>query len=254
MKPLTARGVLASALLGTEPPEMPVGQLVALAGLFGVSENSARVALSRMVAAGEAATSGDGRYRLTGSLLARHARQRRSRAAVRRPFDGHWILLLLPPDPSPPSMRAERRKTLQAARFAERREGVWLRPDNIDVVLDESIGAVDRLDARPEGDQRKLAAEIFDLDGWAAGAAWLLEQIKATRVESTDDLASGFVLSAAVLRHFGSDPLLPDELLAGSWPGGGLRQRYDRFDADYRRVLASFHRAPERPSARKGLS
>ena len=50
--PLTARSVLASALLGMDPPELPVAQLVRLTGLFGISENGARVALSRMVAAG----------------------------------------------------------------------------------------------------------------------------------------------------------------------------------------------------------
>ncbi len=53
MPPLTARSVLASALLGEDPPELPVAHLVHLAGLFGINENRARVALSRMVAAGE---------------------------------------------------------------------------------------------------------------------------------------------------------------------------------------------------------
>jgi phenylacetic acid degradation operon negative regulatory protein len=47
---VTARSVLASALLGMDPPELPVAQLVRLTGLFGISENRARVALSRMVA------------------------------------------------------------------------------------------------------------------------------------------------------------------------------------------------------------
>ena len=51
LPPLTARSVLASALLGMDPPELPVSQLVRLTGLFGISENRARVALSRMVAA-----------------------------------------------------------------------------------------------------------------------------------------------------------------------------------------------------------
>ena len=61
---------MASALLGTEPAELPVAQLVRLTGLFGISENRARVALSRMVSAGEATTDGAGRYRLAGHLVA----------------------------------------------------------------------------------------------------------------------------------------------------------------------------------------
>ena len=41
-----------------------------LTGLFGISENRARVALSRMVTAGEATSDGAGRYRLAGHLAA----------------------------------------------------------------------------------------------------------------------------------------------------------------------------------------
>ena len=81
--PLTARSVLASALLGMDPPELPVAQLVRLAGLFGISENRARVALSRMVAAGEATSDGSGRYRLAGTW--RRA-SRAGRRAVRAPL------------------------------------------------------------------------------------------------------------------------------------------------------------------------
>ena len=68
---------MASALLGTDPAELPVAQLVRLTGLFGISENRARVALSRMVSTGEATTDGAGRYRLAGHLVARQMRQSR---------------------------------------------------------------------------------------------------------------------------------------------------------------------------------
>ncbi|MGB7052793.1 MAG: hypothetical protein WBG41_14600, partial [Acidimicrobiales bacterium] len=74
----TARSVLASTLLGEDPPELPVAHLVHMASLFGVGENRARVALSRMVAAGEASTDGSGNYRLAGHLLDRQMRQTES--------------------------------------------------------------------------------------------------------------------------------------------------------------------------------
>src|SRR6202453_1286309 len=83
--PLTARSVLASALLGMDPPELPVAQLVRLTGLFGISANGARVALSRMVAAGEVTTDGSGTYRLTGHLQDRQARQSASRSGATAP-------------------------------------------------------------------------------------------------------------------------------------------------------------------------
>ena len=59
---------------------------------------------------------------------------------------------------------------------------------------------------------------------------------------STDALSEGFVVSAAVLRHFQADPLLPEELLPRAWPGGGLRDEYDRFDAAYRALLRDYFR------------
>ena len=58
-----------------------------------------------------------------------------------------------------------------------------------------------------------------------------------------DDLAPGFVLSAAVLRHLQADPLLPAELLPTGWPGAALREEYDRWDGEYRRVLRRWGRA-----------
>src|SRR5271168_1800485 len=88
--PLTARSVLASALLGMDPPELPVAQLVRLTGLFGISENRARVALSRMAAAGEATSDGSGRYRLAGHLAERQSRQSASRAGATATYDGEW--------------------------------------------------------------------------------------------------------------------------------------------------------------------
>src|SRR5688572_19022418 len=76
--PLTARSVLASVLLGTDPPWLPTPLLVRTAELFGISIGTARTALSRMVAAGEAEPEGRG-YRLVGRLAERRDRQDASR-------------------------------------------------------------------------------------------------------------------------------------------------------------------------------
>ncbi|HJR38673.1 MAG TPA: PaaX domain-containing protein, C- domain protein, partial [Nocardioidaceae bacterium] len=67
---LTARSVLASVLLGTEPPWLPTRLLVRTAELFGIADGTARVALSRMLSAGEAVAE-DGGYRLIGRLAER---------------------------------------------------------------------------------------------------------------------------------------------------------------------------------------
>ena len=194
---LTARSVLASALLGQKPPELPVAHLVHLASLFGINENRARVALSRMAAAGEVSNDGSGRYRLEGHLLARQERQNRSRAATTRPWAGRWRLVVVTATGRPAEARSGLRRRLKLARLAEQRDGVWLRPDNIDLEPDPAADpgvAVYR--AAPEGDPVALAAALFDLDGWARGAEELDRRLGELRPTGPDDLAAGFELSA----------------------------------------------------------
>ena len=237
-RPLTARSVLASALLGTEPPQLPVARLIAIAGLFGLSGNRTRVALSRMAAAGEV-DAVDGHYRLTGHLLERQARQIQSRAAERRAWDGRWITVVVRGGARPAAERTEARRRFTAARLAELRDGVWLRPANVDVVLPASLEpAVVRFDGTPAADSVALAATLWDLDGWAARAERLRRRLADLPLSGDDMLAPGFVLSASVLRHFQADPLLPDELLPAGWPGAALRREYDAWDAAYRSRLA----------------
>lgn len=240
-KPLTARSVLASTLLGAEPPELPVAHLVAVAGVFGVNANRARVALSRMVGSGEATTDGDGNYRLAGHLLARQRRQAASRAGRTGPWSGEWALAVLTSVGESADVRSGRRRKLEEARMAELRQGVWTRPDNLE--LGPELAPQARwFRARPASDPAALAAELWDLSAWARRGRQLLADMRAHPTRGPGDLARGFVLSAAVLRHLQADPLLPGELLPRRWPGAELRALYDDFDAAYRAVLADWGR------------
>ncbi|MCY7289389.1 MAG: hypothetical protein LH624_14370, partial [Cryobacterium sp.] len=72
--PLGARSVMASLLLGMDPPRIQGALLVRWCGLFGIAEGTARVALSRMVANGELTTA-DGFYELAGGLRRRRREQ-----------------------------------------------------------------------------------------------------------------------------------------------------------------------------------
>lgn len=144
-----------------------------------------------------------------------------------------------------------------AARLAEQREGVWLRPDNLGPIAATGGGRTDPVTddcawstVMPDDDPAALAAGLWDLTGWRSGA----EQLRAAMtplvgpLEAGDHgvLADGFVLSAAVLRHLQRDPLLPAPLLPAGWPGAALRADYDRYDAAYRAVLSTWF-ADHRP-------
>lgn len=241
--PLTARSVLASTLLGVEPPELPVAYLVHVAGLFGINDNRARVALSRMVGSGEATTDGAGRYRLAGRLLDRQTRQLASRSGHTGGWSGDWRVVVVTTAGSSAEIRSKRRSALRFARLGELREGTWMRPDNVEIQLDPDVERdATLLVARPDGDQRALVARLWDLEGWGQRARWLMESMKARPTGNSVDLAPGFELSASVLRHLQADPLLPGELLPTGWPGGALREQYDGWDAGYRSVLDKWSR------------
>jgi phenylacetic acid degradation operon negative regulatory protein len=246
---LTARSVLLSVLLGTDPPRLPVRQLVRTTELFGIAEGTTRTALSRMAAGGEVVAE-DGWYALASDrLLARQARQAASRAARTRPWrDGRWLQAIVVAEGRRAAAdRSALRAALAEARLAELREGVWLRPDNLgDGSRPVAGGEVRWFRAVPDGDPAALAARLWDLPGWAARAGDLRNRMSELvgPLEAGDRtcLADGFVLSADVLRHFQADPLLPAELLPPDWPGEDLRRDYDRYDAAYRGVLRDWFR------------
>jgi phenylacetic acid degradation operon negative regulatory protein len=226
-----------------DPPELPVAQLVRLTGLFGISENRARVALSRMVAGGEATSDGTGRYRLAGHLAARQSRQSASRAGTTASYEGEWWLAVVTTTGRSADVRRARRRTLAYGRLAELREGVWMRPRNLGVRLPDPLdGDMELMTARP-GDPAALAHRLWDLTAWSARAHDLVHRLHVLVPEGSEVLAPGFELSAAVLRHLQADPLLPAELLPADWPGTRLRATYDQWDARYRATLRDWSRS-----------
>lgn len=251
---LTARSVVASTLLGVRPPRLPTRQLVGACALFGISDGTARVAISRMVAAGELVAA-DGGYALTGALLDRSTRQDLSAGATTRswaPGDG-WAMAIVVGEGRPAAERAALRRAAEALRLAERREGVWLRPDNLPGdALPEAEAVVaaqcDRFTAVPEGDGAALAAALWDLAGWSARATRLADALARTRpaLDAGDRTAlpEGFVLSAAVLRHLQADPLLPAALLPPGWPGPALRTAHEGWRRAFDRTWGAWARAP----------
>lgn len=247
---LTARSVIASTLLGVDPPELPTRSLVASAELLGVTAGTARVAMSRMVAAGELEATDDG-YRLAGHLLARQARQAQSRTGTPEGWDGTWRTALVPGEPRAAADRVDLRRAMTALRYGELRDGVWLRPDNLPAAPLTSAGTVAAAQTvavtgplGPGTDPVVLARSLWDLDGWAEAASLLIDELAPLqdRLDGDDAsaLADGFVVSAAVLRHLQADPLLPAALLPDGWPGRDLRSHEDRFDRTFKTVLRTW--------------
>jgi len=255
--PLTARSVVASTLLGVDPPRLPTRLLVRSGELFGISQGTTRVALSRMVAAGELIAVGDG-HELAGHLLERQARQQASRSPTTRSWDGRWAMAVVVGGARASDARAELRHAMAGLRMGELREGVWLRPDNLvghpapglDAVVDAQCQRF--VSSLPDADgSTPLSGRLWDLPAWKSRADELRTELDAIvgslERGDTDALAPGFVLSAAVLRHLLADPLLPPELLPDGWSGDALRLDYDRYDDAFKALWRDWFRRARDP-------
>ena len=223
---MTARSVVLSVLLGTHQVWATAGELVLLTSDFGIREPTVRVALTRMVGAGDLLRSEDG-YRLSGRLLARQRRQDDAINPRRHSWDGTWTTLVITSVGTEPRNRAALRKTLQEKRFAEIREGVWMRPDNVEVGLGDEITARGRVLHARDDAPAELAARLWDLLGWASAGRAML-----TAMAEAGDVPRRFVVAASMVRHLLTDPVLPDELLPHGWPGAALRAAYKDFAAE----------------------
>ena len=235
LRPLSARSVVASVLLGTHPPRLSTAALVELCGRFGISPGTTRVALSRMVAAGELAAE-DGHYRLVGEvLLSRQRTQDDALDPPAAPWSGAWRMAVVVSARRAAAERIELRRAMADARFAEWREGVWLRPDNLSRPA-EPLGeeAPARwMTVEPDDDPAALAAELWDLTAWAARGDVLLtagpDDPGDLVAQAPEWAAAVFAAAAATLRHLRTDPLLPEALLPPGWPADRLRERYSRY-------------------------
>jgi phenylacetic acid degradation operon negative regulatory protein len=235
IKPLTARSIVLSTLLGYHPPALPASALVRVGGLFGIAERTVRVALGRMVADGDLSAE-NGAYRLTERLVARQVRQDESCSPRTRRWRGLWEMAIVTAPPRPLAERVALRKIMVERRLEELREGVWVRPANL--VRGRHRTVVEQctfFEARPEGDPGDLARSLWDLPAWAAEARRLRQAL-----DQADGLVESFMVSAEVLRHLLLDPVLPPELLPEDWPGGDLRARYVAFSSTFAATLREY--------------
>ncbi|MBB4852999.1 phenylacetic acid degradation operon negative regulatory protein [Mycobacteroides chelonae] len=220
---MTARSVILSLLLGAHPAELSVREIRSLTTLFGISDTTVRVALTRMVSAEDLVRT-DAGYRLAERLQARQLRQDEACDPQRGSWDGNWTQLVITSVGRDARDRNDLRTALRQRRFGELREGVWLRPDNLDIDLPASVTAhVWALRTRTERPD-VLAAQLWDLPGWSLYATALLQWW-----ERAEAIPARFVLAAAMVRHLLADPVLPVELLPTDWPADEIRARYREF-------------------------
>lgn len=247
-RPLAARSLVLSLLLGRHPGSAPVALLVRWCGLFGVSATSARVALSRMVERGEL-TAGDGVYALAGRLVERQADQDQALAPALGPWDGRWLLAIVDDGRREAGERVALREALRRSRLVPWRESVWVRPDNLGGLA--AATATDReviehqctwWTAVPE--QAIDVTAAFDLAGLAERGRRLGDLLATVTaaLPDPDALAPAFVVGAATAQHLRRDPLLPDAFLPARWPAPALRRAYGAYTTAMDHAIAAWAR------------
>jgi phenylacetic acid degradation operon negative regulatory protein len=219
-------------LLGTIPPgaSMPVATLVEAAGLFAVPATNVRVALVRLLEAGQVARDERGRYRLgeRGLLLGRRVRDWRHLDRRTRSWRGGWLGVHGGTGTRP--AQRQRAAALRPFGFAKLDGALWLRPDNLTAPVDGLRAELQALGA-PAGD---LVFRLDDLDAITerrAHGLWDVEALRrgyraglrslatsAARLATLADEAAmveSFLVGGAVLRDLVRDPLLPEAICPG---------------------------------------
>jgi phenylacetic acid degradation operon negative regulatory protein len=242
LKPLTARSLALTALLGSHPPQLPARALVALGSHFGIAEGAMRTALSRMVVAGELEAS-DGQYLLGTRLRQRQAAQDAGLRPPDEPWDGSWWFAIV----TTPRRAIADRRTFRALmaehRMGELRPDTWLRPANIPrppglggvLVVQGAIGE------EPAAD---LVGRLWDLGEIAASARFLARLADEARgwLDSGDPgvLPDTFLVSVAAVRFLRHEPQLPSSVAGTPWPPNDLRATYERLRRGHLDLMASF--------------
>jgi phenylacetic acid degradation operon negative regulatory protein len=221
----TAKSLVLELLSTLRRGSMPVRALVAAGALFGIAENSIRVALARLYAAGSVERDERGRYRLgRGSEAVRgQVGSWRRLEERRRPWSGGWVGLHRPSG----GADRERARALRWLGFAALEPELALRPDNLEGGV---AGVRERLAALGQGagalvfGLRELdpttelrARRLWDADALARACTESRRELEQSRARLAglsleEAMVETFLLGGRVLRQLVLDPLLPEEI------------------------------------------
>ncbi len=245
----TAKSFVLDLLSTLRRGSMPVSALVEAGELFGIGENSIRVALTRLRAAHQIERDARGRYRLGEGArsVARVVTSWRESGRRLRRWDGGWVGVLEGTGPSG-GAKAELRRRVRALRFLGFRTlkaSLSVRPDNLRGGCSALQGELADL-GLPAGD---LLFELRALDTLTEARArdlWSAEplrhghrKLRAELEKSAAGLATlpvaramveSFLLGGRVIQQLVLDPLLPNAIVSGAERRELLEsmRRYDR--------------------------
>jgi phenylacetic acid degradation operon negative regulatory protein len=257
---LTARELVIDFLSNRYPREMSVQGITGVGIALGFTEQSLRMALTRLVVQSVAANIGRGRYRLSpsGEAMRNEVRKWRHLDDLAKPWSGAWIGVF---DASVPrSDRAALRRHERAMRlrgFRELQSGLWIRPANLRDSIAELREHLRALGLHPtalvvgladlDDDARAKATSLWDTAAMLATYRALADELiaskgKLERLPLDTAAAESMVLGRDVIRHINLDPVLPQELMPQRALTNLIRVMSD-YDQNARQIWRRFMRA-----------
>jgi phenylacetic acid degradation operon negative regulatory protein len=257
---LTARELVIDFLSNRYPREMSVQEITGVGIALGFSEQSLRMALTRLVEQSVAANTGRGRYRLSpsGEAMRDEVRKWRHLGDLAKPWTGAWIGVF---DAAiPRSDRAALRRHERAMRlrgFRELQSGLWIRPANLRDSVPELREHLRALGLHPgalvvgldeiDDEARAKATGLWDTATMVATYRALAEELVASkskleRLALDTAAAESMVLGRDVIRHINLDPVLPEELMPQRALNNLIRVMTD-YDQNARQIWRRFMRA-----------
>ena len=216
-------------MLGADDETLSARGAVACCALFGISENSVRVALTRLAAAGLIEPAERGSYRIgpQGAGLAAEVRTWRAVESRMRPWAGGWVAVHVGAlGRTDRAALRKRDRAFAVLGFRELERDLVIRPDNL---VGGVAGVRDRL-AKLDVDAPVFLASELDRERDArARTLWdgktLTRSYVATRdklerwLERADALGleasarQSFALGSDAIRQIVFDPLLPEPMV-----------------------------------------
>ena len=257
---LTARELVLDFLSNRYPREMSAQEITGVGAALGFSEQSLRMALTRLVEGAVAVNPVRGRYRLSpsGEAMREEVRKWRNLGELAKPWAGAWIGVF---DAAVPrSDRAALRRHERAMRlrgFRELQAGLWIRPANLRDSVAELREHLRALGLHPAAlvvglhdlaeDARAKATGLWDTAAMLARYRALTEEllaskIKLARLPLDTAAAESMVLGRDVIRHINLDPMLPEELMPNRALATLVRTMTD-YDQQARQIWRDFMRA-----------
>lgn len=259
-----ARSLVLDLLSTLRGGTMPVSALVAAGALFGIAENSVRVAVARLLAAGQVERDERGRYRLgeRAHAVDRRVHGWRKLEERTRSWDGEWIGIHMGELPTPRRRALRlRERALRLLGFQVLSSGLAIRPDNLRGGMGElrrelhslglETGAVSFRLRELEPSTEARARGLWDVatlcDGYRRSFLDLETSAEELpKLPEAQAMVESYLLGGRVIRQLVLDPLLPEPIVPAA-ERRALVAALRRYDEAGRRIWAPFmarHGAP----------